>query len=130
VAAAGASAATAATPVGSGATSAAAPAAVAATAAAGGAGLAATTKAAPAAVTAAPAASAASTSRAVEVRECADTGGKALEPTVAESSGNPQLDQAALTVARSGSAYLRQAAQGDGKAAPGCLHLTVKFEAP
>jgi TonB family protein len=122
-AATGAPAATAAAPVASATPSVIAPAAAATAAAAGGAAMAATTKAAPAA----PAASA---PRAVEVRECADASGKAQEPTVAQSSGNPQLDQAALTVARSGSAYLRQAAQGDGKAAPGCLSLTVKFATP
>ena len=110
-------------------TSALAPA-VAATAAAGGAAVVATSKAAPAAVTAAPGGAAASSGRPVEVRECTDASGKAQEPTVVQSSGNPQLDQAALTVVRSGAPYLRQAAQADAKSAPGCLHLQVRFDTP
>ena len=89
----------------------------------GGAAAAATTKAAPGATPA-------SAGRAVEVRECADGSGKPQEPTVVQSSGNAQLDQAALTVARSGAPYLRQAAQPEGNAAPGCLHLQVRFETP
>ena len=113
---------------------AAAPAAVAATGAgvaAAGAGVAAA--GAGAAVTAASASSrsgsvAQAPGRAVEVRACADAGGKAQEPTVIQSSGNAQLDQAALNIARSGAAYLRQAAEPDGK--PGCMHLAVRFESP
>jgi TonB family protein len=126
--AAAASAATAAAPVAAASTAAVAPAAVAGTAALGGAAVAATSKAAPAAAAGAPVASGASNGRAVEVRQCADASGKAQEPTLVKSSGNPQLDQAALTVARSGSAYLRQAAQPDGKAS-GCLHFLVQLEA-
>ena len=129
VAAAAAAAPAAGTATAPAATSAVAPA-VAATAAAGGAAVAATSKAAPAAITAAGGNAAASSSPPVEVRECTDGSGKAQEPTVVQSSGNPQLDQAALTVARSGAPYLRQAAQPDGKPAPGCLHLQVRFEKP
>ena len=66
--------------------------------------------------------------RPVEVRACSDASGRAQEPTLVQSSGNPQLDQAALTIARSGSAYLRQAAESGGKA--GCVQIAVKLEAP
>jgi hypothetical protein len=88
-----------------------------------------------AAAAAAPAALAAAQSpappgHAVETRACADGNGRVQDPTVVQSSGNPQLDQAALNIARSGSAYLRQAAEGDGKAAPRCVHMAVKFENP
>jgi hypothetical protein len=65
--------------------------------------------------------------RPVEVRACSDASGRAQEPTIVQSSGNPQLDQAALTIARSGSAYLRQAAESGGKA--GCVQIAVKLEA-
>ena len=70
------------------------------------------------------------TGHAVETRACADGNGRVQEPSVVQSSGNPQLDQAAVNIARSGSAYLRQAAEGDGKAAPRCVHMAVKFENP
>jgi hypothetical protein len=85
-----------------------------------------------AAATQAPAAAHASASqsaaRPVEVRACSDASGRSQEPTVVQSSGNPQLDQAAVNIARSGSAYLRQAAESGGKA--GCLQIAVKVEAP
>jgi len=74
------------------------------------------------------AATAQSAARTVEVRACSDASGRSQEPTVVTSSGNPQLDQAALNIARSGSAYLRQAAESGGKA--GCLQIAVRVESP
>jgi len=74
------------------------------------------------------AATAQSAARPVEVRACSDASGRSQEPTVVTSSGNPQLDQAALNIARSGSAYLRQAAESGGKA--GCLQIAVRVESP
>ncbi|HEX4387863.1 MAG TPA: TonB family protein [Steroidobacteraceae bacterium] len=115
---------------------AAAPAAASATGAAAATTAAAVLAPATAAAAQSPAPASSSTSvappatHAVETRACADGNGRVQEPTVVHSSGNAQLDQAAVNIARSGSAYLRQAAESDNKTAPRCVHMAVQFENP
>lgn len=65
----------------------------------------------------------------VIVHVCADeTGNLKQDPTVVHSSGVPSLDQAAVKIARSGSAYYRPSSSANESTASGCAQLTIKFE--
>ena len=78
-----------------------------------------------AAVAPAPAASQPASGGA-EVRVCADEAGKLTQdPVITRSSGNPGLDEAALSIARSGAPYYRPAG---ATSVTGCARLAIKFE--
>ena len=65
----------------------------------------------------------------VTVHVCVDEKGKLKQdPTVVHSSGNAALDEAAVKIAASGSAYYRPGAPSDGAPLSGCAQLAVKFE--
>jgi TonB family protein len=66
----------------------------------------------------------------VSVHVCTDPAGQlAQEPTVTRSSGDSQLDEAAVKIARSGAPYYGTASAGQGKAVARCAQLTVDFDA-
>jgi TonB family protein len=66
---------------------------------------------------------------AAEVRVCVDAAGKlAQDPQLAQSSGDPDFDAAALQIARSGSGHYRPATGPGGNPIPGCEQLTVRME--
>jgi TonB family protein len=66
----------------------------------------------------------------VAVRVCADNNGKLTQgATVLRSSGNSELDQAAVKIAESGSPYYRPGTTLDGKPVSGCAQLVIQFEA-
>ena len=92
---------------------------------------AATGAAMPAAAAAAAAAPAAvpAAAGATDLRVCADDAGRLTQaPTIVHSSGNADLDAAAVKIARSGSGNYRPAASVGGKAASGCATLSIRFE--
>ncbi|MBV8853067.1 MAG: TonB family protein [Sinobacteraceae bacterium] len=63
----------------------------------------------------------------VTVRACADQDGKmSQDPLILHSSGKPQLDEAALQIARLGAAYYPQHEVGEGRK-PGCARLVIDF---
>jgi TonB family protein len=65
----------------------------------------------------------------VTVRVCADEAGRLKEdPTIVRSSGNASLDQAAVRIAASGSAYYRPEISSNGPPVSGCAQLAIKFE--
>jgi TonB family protein len=63
------------------------------------------------------------------VHVCVDETGKLKQnPTIVHSSGNAGLDEAAVKIAVSGSAYYRPRSSLDGVPMSGCAQLTIKFE--
>ena len=65
----------------------------------------------------------------VTVHVCVDEAGKLeQDPTIVHSSGIASLDQAAVRIAASGSAYYRPDTSPNGRPASGCAQLAIKFE--
>jgi TonB family protein len=65
----------------------------------------------------------------VTVHVCVDETGKLeQEPTIVHSSGMASLDQAAVKIAASGSAYYRPATSSNGPPVSGCAQLAIKFD--
>ncbi len=65
----------------------------------------------------------------VTVRVCVDeTGRLKQDPTIVRSSGNASLDQAAVRIAASGSAYYRPETASNGPPVSGCAQLAIQFE--
>jgi TonB family protein len=65
----------------------------------------------------------------VTVHVCVDAAGKLeQDPTIVHSSGIASLDQAAVRIAVSGSAYYRPDPAPNGPPASGCAQLTIKFD--
>jgi TonB family protein len=65
----------------------------------------------------------------VIVHVCADDTGKLKqEPTIVHSSGVASLDQAAVKIATSGSAYYRPVPSANGSPVSGCAQLAIKFD--
>ncbi len=65
----------------------------------------------------------------VTVRVCVDkTGRLEQDPTIVHSSGMASLDQAAVKIAASGSAYYRPETSSNGPPVSGCAQLAIKFE--
>jgi hypothetical protein len=65
----------------------------------------------------------------VTVHVCVDKLGKLeQDPTIVHSSGMASLDQAAVRIAASGSAYYRPDTSPNGPPASGCAQLVIKFD--
>ena len=65
----------------------------------------------------------------VTVHVCVDEAGKLeRDPTIVHSSGIASLDQAAVRIAASGSAYYRPDTSPNGPPASGCAQLAIKFD--
>ena len=65
----------------------------------------------------------------VTVQVCVDqTGRLEQEPTIVHSSGMASLDQAAVRIAASGSAYYRPDTSSNGQPLSGCAQLAIKFD--
>jgi hypothetical protein len=65
----------------------------------------------------------------VTVRVCVDkTGRLEQDPTIVHSSCMASLDQAAVKIAASGSAYYRPDTSSNGPPVSGCAQLAIKFE--
>jgi TonB family protein len=65
----------------------------------------------------------------VTVHVCVDKAGKLeQDPTIVHSSGIASLDQAAVRIAASGSAYYRPDTSPNGPPASGCAQLAIKFD--
>ena len=65
----------------------------------------------------------------VTVHVCVDeTGRLEKDPTIVHSSGMTSLDQAAVRIAASGSAYYRPDTSSNGTPVSGCVQLAIKFE--
>jgi TonB family protein len=65
----------------------------------------------------------------VTVHVCVDEAGRLeKDPTIVHSSGISSLDQAAVRIAASGSAYYRPDAASHGPPVSGCAQLAIKFE--
>ncbi len=65
----------------------------------------------------------------VTVHVCVDeTGRLEQDPTIVHSSGKASLDQAAVRIAASGSAYYRPETSSNGPPVSGCAQLAIKFE--
>jgi TonB family protein len=65
----------------------------------------------------------------VTVHVCVDeTGRLEQDPTIVHSSGMASLDQAAVRIAASGSAYYRPDTSSNGPPVSGCAQLAIKFE--
>jgi len=65
----------------------------------------------------------------VTVHVCVDKAGKLeQDPTIVHSSGIASLDQAAVRIAASGSAYYRPDISPNGPPASGCAQLAIKFD--
>jgi TonB family protein len=65
----------------------------------------------------------------VTVHVCVDEAGKLeQDPTIVHSSGMASLDQAAVRIAASGSAYYRPDTSPNGGPASGCAQLAIKFD--
>ena len=66
----------------------------------------------------------------VTVHVCVDaTGRLEQEPTIVQSSGMVSLDQAAVRIAASGSAYYRPDTSANGSPVSGCAQLAISFDA-
>jgi len=66
----------------------------------------------------------------VTVHVCVDETGRLVQdPTIVHSSGVASLDQAAVKIAASGSAYYRPDASSNGPPVSGCAQLAIKFNA-
>jgi TonB family protein len=64
------------------------------------------------------------------VHVCVDETGKLKQdPTIVHSSGVASVDQAAVKIAASGSAYYRSDKPSGGAPATGCAQLTIRFDA-
>jgi protein TonB len=62
------------------------------------------------------------------VRVCVDgTGRLTVNPTIAQSSGSPRLDEGALRLAKAGSGHYRATTE-DGRPVNGCYAFRVRFE--
>ena len=78
---------------------------------------------------AAAAAPAAATAGATELRVCEDDAGRLTQaPALVRSSGNADLDAAAVKIARAGSGNYRPAPTVGGRPASGCATVTIHFE--
>lgn len=67
--------------------------------------------------------------KSVTVHVCVDeTGRLEKDPTIVHSSGMTSLDQAAVRIAASGSAYYRPDTSSNGTPVSGCVQLAIKFE--
>ena len=65
----------------------------------------------------------------VTVHVCVDeTGRLEQDPTIVHSSGMASLDQAAVRIAASGSAYYRPDTSSNGPPASGCAQLSIRFD--
>jgi TonB family protein len=65
----------------------------------------------------------------VTVHVCVDeTGRLERDPTIVHSSGLASLDQAAVRIAASGSAYYRPDTSSNGPPVSGCAQLAIKFD--
>jgi TonB family protein len=65
----------------------------------------------------------------VTVHVCVDDAGRLTQdPTILRSSGKASLDQAAVKIAVSGSAYYRPDTSSNGPLVSGCAQLAIKFE--
>jgi TonB family protein len=65
----------------------------------------------------------------VTVHVCVDeTGRLERDPTIVHSSGTASLDQAAVRIAASGSAYYRPDTSSNGPPVSGCAQLAIKFD--
>jgi len=65
----------------------------------------------------------------VTVHVCVDeTGRLEQDPTIVHSSGMASLDQAAVRIAASGSAYYRPDTSSNGPPLSGCAQLAIKFD--
>jgi len=65
----------------------------------------------------------------VTVHVCVDeTGRLKQDPTIVRSSGKASLDQAAVRIAASGSAYYRPDSSSNGPPVSGCAQLAINFE--
>jgi TonB family protein len=65
----------------------------------------------------------------VTVHVCVDEAGTLKQdPTIVRSSGKASLDQAAVKIAASGSAYYRPDTSSNGPLMSGCAQLVIKFE--
>ncbi|MGP0086378.1 MAG: hypothetical protein ACLP0B_22575 [Steroidobacteraceae bacterium] len=65
----------------------------------------------------------------VTVHVCVDEAGRLEhEPTIVHSSGMASLDQAAVRIAASGSAYYRPDTSSNGQQLSGCAQLAIKFD--
>jgi len=65
----------------------------------------------------------------VTVHACVDeTGRLKQDPTIVHSSGVVSLDQAAVRIAASGSAYYRPDTSSNGPPVSGCAQLIIKFD--
>jgi len=65
-----------------------------------------------------------------EVQVCVDESGRLTgEPTLTLASGDPQFDEAAVNIAKSGSGLYR-AGTADGKPAAGCVRLAIGRSVP
>ena len=65
----------------------------------------------------------------VTVHVCVDeTGRLEQDPTIVHSSGMAALDQAAVRIAASGSAYYRPDTSSNGPPASGCAQLSIRFD--
>jgi hypothetical protein len=63
------------------------------------------------------------------VHVCVDeTGRLKQDPTIVHSSGMASLDQAAVRIAASGTAYYRPDTASNGPPVSGCAQLAIKFE--
>jgi TonB family protein len=63
----------------------------------------------------------------VTVRACADQDGQmAQDPTIVDSSGKPQLDEAALQIARQGAPYYARHNTSEARES-GCAQLVIDF---
>jgi TonB family protein len=96
---------------------------------AAGAAVAATAVAVTGAAAAAPAPSGNTPDGSVRVQLCADENGRLVrEPAIIGSSGDPQIDAAALKVARAGSGAYRPVTQLQGRPLSGCVELDLRFQ--
>lgn len=65
----------------------------------------------------------------VTVHSCVDEKGRLeKDPTIVHSSGMTSLDQAAVRIAASGTAYYRPDTPVKGPPVSGCVQLVIKFE--
>jgi TonB family protein len=65
----------------------------------------------------------------VTVHVCVDENGRLKQdPTIVRSSGRASLDQAALSIAASGSAYYRPGSSSNAAPGSGCAQLSIDFD--
>jgi TonB family protein len=67
--------------------------------------------------------------KSVTVHVCIDEAGKLVrDPAIVRSSGMASLDQAAVRIAASGSAYYRPDTSPNGPPVSGCVQLAIRFD--